>query len=215
MYLILFSIKTFSQNYIKSTKNILGTFHTKNTTINGMSFGAFSEFIGTNRHVKTNGIRLEVPGIGFLAPLGIGNQSPLTKNKDTTYIFNKNNYTFSEIINGINLSTGTFAKVNYNGIPIGMVSQFGILSNGIAIAGLWNFMAISNRVQISGLLNETLSSKGVQISVKNSSILMKGIQIGLFNKSKKTKGIQLGLWKIILLKKATMKRLQIIIISFF
>jgi hypothetical protein len=205
---IAFSVGISGQEYNKETLSLIGTFHTQNTTINGISFGAFPHLIGKSRFVKTNGIRLEIPGIGFLAP--IGNRSPISRVGSINGDFQRKKYKFDEIINGINISTGTVGVINFNGLTIGAIAQFGILSNGIAIAGVWNAMNLSNGIQISGLLNETLYSNGIQISIQNSSLRMHGLQIGvfnfgkeicgiqmgLFNKSKKTKGIQIGLWNV-------------------
>lgn len=189
-------------------KYLIWTFHTQNTTINGISLGAFPQFNDKDRFVKTNGIRLEIPGLGFLAP--IGNGSPISKIDSVNNKINRKNYKFDEIINGINISSGTVGNVNYNGITIAAIAQFGNLNNGVALAGLWNGMDISNGIQISGLLNEALYSNGAQVSLANSAIVMHGmqiggnnfanemygIQIGILNKSNNTKGIQLGLWNI-------------------
>ena len=208
LFIILFSIKVSSQEYNKKTRYLISTFHTQNTTINGIAFGAFPQFNDKSRFVKTNGIRLEIPGIGFLAP--IGNGSPISRIDSISGEFNRKNYKFDEIINGINISTGTVGEVNYNGITIGVIAQFGIMNNGIAVAGLWNAMDKSNGIQISGLTNEALYSNGIQISLSNSALIMNGlqiggnnygkkmygIQIGLYNKSEKTKGIQIGIWNV-------------------
>ena len=208
LFIILFSIIVSSQEYNKKTRYLIGTFHTQNTTINGIAFGAFPQFNDKSRFVKTNGIRLEIPGIGFLAP--IGNGSPISRIDSISGEFNRKNYKFDEIINGINISTGTVGEVNYNGITIGVIAQFGIMNNGIAVAGLWNAMDKSNGIQISGLANEALYSNGIQISLSNSALIMNGlqiggnnygkkmygIQIGLYNKSDKTKGIQIGIWNV-------------------
>lgn len=207
-FITLFSINVFCQEYNVKRKYLIWTFHTQNTTINGISLGAFPQLNDKDRFVKTNGIRLEIPGFGFLAPLGNG--SPISRIDSVSGKFNRKNYKFDEIINGINISSGTVGKVNYNGITIAAIAQFGELNNGIALAGLWNAMDKSNGIQISGLANEALYSSGVQISLANSAIVMNGmqiggnnstnemcgIQIGILNKSKKTKGIQLGLWNI-------------------
>ena len=208
LILTFFTVNVFSQEYNLNKRYLIWTFHTKNTTINGISVGAFPNLNENNRFVKTNGIRLEIPGFGFLATLGNG--SPISKIDSISGKFNRKNYKFDEIINGINISSGTVGKVNYNGLTIGGIAQFGILNNGIAIAGIWNAMDKSNGIQISGLLNETLYSNGIQISLDNSTIIMNGmqiggnnyakemygIQIGILNKSKKTKGIQIGIWNI-------------------
>jgi len=193
----------FSQDYNENLRLPIWTFHTHNTTIYGVSIGAFSH-TGSERFVRSNGIRLEIPGIGFLAP--IGNGSPIT-GIDT---LKSTNFVFSEIINGINISTGSWGNINYNGVTIGLIAQYGNLNNGLALAGLWNSMNMSNGIQISILLNETLQSNGMQFSLSNGSLKMNGIQIGavnsshisngiqigLYNKSKETIGFQIGLWNV-------------------
>lgn len=194
---ILLSLTLYSQDYNTKTKYLLGTFHTQNTTINGISLGAFPNLNGQQRFVKTNGLRLEIPGIGFLAFMGNGS---LIRTEET-----------DEIINGINISSGTIGNVSYNGVTLAGLVQNGTENNGIAIAGMWNGMHKSNGIQIAGLLNEATYSNGIQISLSNNTSYMNGaqigganyaeekmvgVQIGIFNKSKKTKGIQIGLWNI-------------------
>lgn len=207
-FLTFFSLNIFGQEYNLKKRYLIWTFHAKNTTVNGISLGAFPNLNDKNRFVKTNGIRLEIPGFGFLAPLGNG--SHISKIDSVSGKFNRSDYKFDEIINGINISTGTIGEVNYNGITIGAIAQFGKLNNGIALAGIWNAMNKSNGIQISLLANEAVYSNGVQVSVGNSAIIMNGlqvggnnyskemngVQIGILNKSKKTKGVQIGIWNI-------------------
>ncbi|GGX22076.1 LA_2272 family surface repeat-containing protein [Aquimarina muelleri] len=200
--IFLFVVSSQSQEYNQNNKYLFWTFHTKNTTVNGISIGAFP----SNQFVKTNGIRLEIPGFGFLAPLGNG--SPISNVISVDEKFDRKKYHFNEIVNGINVSTGTIGSVNFNGITIAAIAQFGELSNGVAIAGVWNAMDKSNGAQLSLFFNEAIYLSGIQIALSNSAILMnglqigavnygqtvRGIQIGIFNKSKNTRGIQLGLW---------------------
>lgn len=183
---ILFPILGFSQHFNENLRTPIWTFHTNNTTICGFSLGAYST-IQSERFVKTNGIRLEIPGIGFLVPFSNG--SPIYKIET----LEPHNFVFSEIINGINISTGSWGNIKFNGITIGIIAQYGNVNNGLAIAGLSNSMHKSNGVQISLLYNETLESKGFQFSLSNESLKMNGVQIGVFNRSKELKGIQIGL----------------------
>ena len=53
IFIILFSIKISCQEYNKKTRYLIGTFHTQNTTINGISLGAFPQFNNKSRFVKT------------------------------------------------------------------------------------------------------------------------------------------------------------------
>ena len=189
-------VKTFGQDFGEKRRYLLWTFHTYNTTINGISVGAFPNF-NNERFVRTNGIRLELPGLGFLAFIANGS---MIRTGET-----------DEIINGLNISSGTIGNVKYNGITLGGVVQCGTHNNGLAIAGMWNAMERSNGIQISGLLNESTYSNGLQISLSNSTqqmngiqlgatnyseVKMTGIQIGLYNFSQNTFGIQLGLWNV-------------------
>ena len=197
LIILLISIKAFSQDFNEKTRYLFGTFHTQNTTINGISVGAFPQFNDKKRFVRTNGIRLEVPGIGLVGFMANGS---LIRNEET-----------DEIVNGLNISTGTMGNVSFNGITLALVTQSGTENNGFAIAGLWNGMNKSNGIQIAGLLNEATYSNGIQIALSNSTEYMTGLQIGgvnytvkkmvglqigIGNMSKKTKGIQLGLWNI-------------------
>ena len=194
--LFLISIKVFSQNFNEKTRYLFWSFHTQNTTINGVSFGAFPQF-EKKRFVKTNGIRLEIPGIGLIGFMGNGTLIRIGENE--------------EIINGLNISGGTIGNTSFNGLTLALVTQGGIVNNGIAIAGMWNGMNKSNGIQVASMINETNYSNGIQIALSNTTELMNGIQIGginfvnekmvgiqigIWNKSKITKGIQLGIWNI-------------------
>lgn len=206
--IILFSTHLYCQEYNQKNKFIISTFHTQNTSIHGISLGFFPQLDDKKRFVKTNGIRLEIPGLGFIAPLGNGSQ--ISRIDSVSGKFDRKKYKFDEIINGINFSTGTVGDVNYNGLTIGVIAQFGRLNNGVALAGIWNAMDKSNGIQMSILLNEALYSNGIQLSIGNSAIIMNGmqfgasnyakemygIQIGIVNLCKKSKGLQLGLWNI-------------------
>ena len=180
--IFLISIKAFSQDFNEKTKYLFGTFHTQNTTINGVSIGAFPQFNNKQRFVRTNGIRLEIPGIGLIGFMANGS---LIRKEET-----------DEIVNGLNISSGTMGNVSFNGITLALVTQSGTENNGLAFAGLWNGMDKSNGIQIAGLLNEATFCNGIQIAISNSTEYMKGLQIGIWNKSRKTKGIQIGLWNI-------------------
>lgn len=69
-------------------KRVIGTFHTTNTIYNGLSFG-FASTMENNRNVSTNGLRLEIPGIGIVSFMGNG--FPNAKEP-----FSTENYIFSE-----------------------------------------------------------------------------------------------------------------------
>jgi hypothetical protein len=52
-------------------KRVIGTFHTTNTIYSGLSFG-FASTMDNNSNVTTNGLRLEIPGIGIISFMGNG-----------------------------------------------------------------------------------------------------------------------------------------------
>ena len=199
-----------SQETIKrKTRFPIWTFHESNVTINGISVGAFS-WLGNDRNTVTNGIRLEVPGIGIMALAGNG--SPISDIDTIPEGIKREDFEFSEIVNGINLSTGSWGEMNYNGVTLALVAQNGYLANGMAAAFVWNSINKVNGVSVGGFLaNECLHHNGFQIggfgnlsiimygmqlAVRNEAKTMRGVQIGLYNKTYNSKGVQFGLWNI-------------------
>ncbi|WP_338393792.1 LA_2272 family surface repeat-containing protein [Fulvitalea axinellae] len=142
-----------------------------------------------HRNVKTNGLRLEIPGIGFLSFMGNGFPN-------ATSPFELNNYSYSEVMNGLNISTGSWCDCNYNGLTIGIVGQYGKLGNGFSLAGGWNIIDKQNGLQLATIANSSYYMNGVQISAFNFAHDGIGVQIGILNNSKKFKGLQLGLWNV-------------------
>lgn len=188
LVLLLIVQNSFGQEKLFVKKSIVGTFHSSNKLINGLSFGVGST-MSDYRNVKTNGLRLEVPGIGIISFMGNGFPN-------ATQPFELKNYKFSEVINGMNVSTGSWCKCNYNGLTIGLVGQYGKLGNGISLAGGWNIIDKQNGIQLAGITNRSYYMNGIQISAFNYAHDGVGVQIGIFNRSKNFKGIQLGLWNI-------------------
>ena len=153
------------------------TYHQRNINIHGVSIGAFS-VRDKPRNTNTNGLKLELVGVGLLIPLIP--ESPVAQSDS---VFMKYQHEpISERINGISLSaTGTACDCFANGISVGLVGQIQYKVNGISVSGFGNFAQIHN---------------GIQISFSNESYKMSGLQIGAFNKSHRTKGIQIGFWNI-------------------
>lgn len=194
----------------RTPKFPIWSFQDTNVTIHGISYGNFSGsnlYLGDYRNTVTNGLRLELYGLGVWFP--IGNGSPITGIDTITNGISRSDYIFNEIINGINLSTGSVGGLNYNGITISLTGQYGFLANGLAISGVMNAMDKVNGISIGGLANEALQHQGIQIgggvssaiimygiqvAANNQAKTMYGIQIGLFNKTDKSKGLQIGLW---------------------
>lgn len=177
-----------SQDSISVKKRAVGTFHTSNVVYNGLSFG-FASTMADRRNVKTNGLRLEIPGVGIVSFMGNGFPN-------ATEPFDLTDFKYSEVINGVNLSTGSWCDCNYNGWTIAAVGQYGKLGNGLSLAGGWNMIDKQNGVQLSIITNSSYYMSGVQISAFNFIHTGKGLQIGVLNRSKNFKGIQLGLWNV-------------------
>lgn len=182
------SLFSFGQDNSIKKKKTIGTFHTSDTKFNGLSFG-FASTMSDDRNVKTNGLRLEIPGIGMVSFMGNG--FPNAKEP-----FKLENYSYSEVVNGLNLSTGSWCDCNYNGLTIGIVGQYGKLANGISLAGGWNIIDKQRGVQLAFITNSSYYMDGIQISASNFAHDGKGLQIGLFNNSKNFKGLQIGLWNV-------------------
>lgn len=188
----------FAQDYSEHQRYGAWTFHTHNTTIHGISVGAFPPFDNEPRYVRTNGIRLELPGWGFLAFMGNGSMI----RTETPH----------EIVNGLNISSGTIDNISYNGVTLALVNQSGTEMNGLALAGFWQGMGYVNGLQATTFFNEAHRCNGVQAALVNQAdsisglqlgILnraeesLKGVQIGLFNHAEEASGIQIGLWNVI------------------
>jgi len=175
----------------------LGTFHKKNSNINGISVGLYSgidegEKDNQNRNVHSNGLRLEAIGLGLLLPL-IPN-SPISENGNTFNV--ADSIGPSEVINGFNLSpAGTVCDCITNGISAGAIGQMSRQVNGISASIIMNIADKHNGIQLS-MFNESYIMHGIQVGLSNYGVRAKGLQIGIFNKSNNLKGVQLGLWNI-------------------
>jgi hypothetical protein len=185
---ILFVINSYGQDSTIIKTKIISTFHTSNKIINILSFGFISS-IPDERNVTTNGIRLEVPGLGLISFMGNGFPT-------ATEPFDLKGFKYSEIVNGINISSGSWCNCNFNGLTIAGVGQYGKFGNGFSLAGGWNLMDKQNGLQLSMIANNAFYLNGVQISAFNFAHDGKGLQIGIFNNSKNFKGIQIGLWNV-------------------
>lgn len=205
---LLLTMSSFGQNEKNKKKNYfpLWTFQQDSINIHGFSLGLWSSS-DKPRHTKTNGIKLEIIGIGILLPLIPS--SPIVKS-DSTFLKLKS-MPLSERINGLSLSaTGTVCDCLTNGLTAGLIGQVNFQVNGISTSILGNFSQKHNGIMMAlfvneafimngiqlGSLNISNKTKGLQIGVRNNANIMKGIQIGLFNKSKKLRGIQIGLWNV-------------------
>lgn len=207
--IILFLILTISlYGQIDKRKNYLPiwTFHQNNINIHGTSIGLWT-FNSEPRHTNTNGIKIELIGIGILIPLIP--RSPIIETDSAFIKLTKE--PLSERINGLNLSaSGSACHCLTNGLTAGYIGQIHFQVNGLSTSLFMNFTQKHNGVMTAlfndayymnglqiGFSNNGYKTKGLQIGVLgNNADEMKGVQIGLFNKSKKLKGLQIGLWNV-------------------
>ena len=172
------------------------TYHKKNVNIHGISVGLGSS-IESERNTNTNGIKLELIGLGLFVPF------------QPEYPDFKNGY--SERINGLSLSAmGTVCDCLTNGLSVGAIAQTNNRVNGISatmytnitdkqngiMAAFGNVSDVMNGIQLGGF-NNSSEAHGVQLSfLVNFSAETRGLQIGAFNISDNLRGVQIGLWNV-------------------
>ncbi len=184
------------------------SFHAERANINGISVGLWSLYYNSKpRFTHTNGIKYELIGIGIGIPLAP--RSPVVETDSAFNLLKKN--PFSEIVNGLNLSTsGTACHCLTNGLTAGIIGQLNSQVNGVSLSVFMNFTQCHNGVMMS-LLNDAYYLKGLQLGfgnhgfktrgiqiglLGNNAKEMKGVQIGAFNRSENFSGLQIGLWNV-------------------
>lgn len=170
-----------------------GTFHQKNSNINGISVGLYSDFDNDeDRNVHTNGIRLEPVGLGIFSPLIPNSPISGTEGAFRAIIASPP----SELINGFNLSpAGTVCNCITNGVSAGLIGQINMQVSGISASMIINLSERTNGIQLA-MFNESYAMNGLQVGISNTGRRARGLQIGLFNESDNLKGIQIGLWNV-------------------
>ena len=175
---IIFFALTICSNGQINNRFPIWTFHEKNVNIHGISVGLLTSII-SERNTNTNGIRLELIGLGILAPMipdypEFGNQR-------------------SERINGLSLSIlGTVGDCLINGLSIS-AGQIMYQVNGISFVMFMNLTHKQNGIMVSGF-NESHTMNGLQLGFNNGSSKANGVQIAfLLNETEKMKALQIGL----------------------
>lgn len=206
IFLLILTISSYGQ--IDDRKNYfpIWTFHDDSLNIHGISIGLWS-FPGSQRSTNTNGIKLELIGIGIGTPLVP--TSPIVES-DSAFI-KLSQEPFSERISGLNLSAlGSGCHCLTNGLTAGLIGQIHFQVNGISTSLMTNFIQKQNGLMAAmyndayylnglqvGVRNNGSKTKGVQIGLlDNRARKMKGLQIGLFNNSENFFGLQIGLWNV-------------------
>lgn len=183
------------------------TTHSQNSDIIGISLAAFPKevFKKDTTLARTYGLRIEASLVAFFSPLMP--RSPVSTN-DEIYI-RKQNEAPTEIIYGLNLSSGTFGITKVHGVSGALFMQYLYKMNGVSFAVLANLVENHNGIACSVMGNDVYKSNGILIGLGNNASYFNGlqigamndvqkkgigIQIGILNKATKFKGIQLGLW---------------------
>ncbi|WP_299107439.1 hypothetical protein [uncultured Tenacibaculum sp.] len=202
----LFSFGINAQKSKRKLRPILWTIHSKNTDIIGASIGILpKEVFRDSTLTRTFGVRIEAPGLGLLLPLAP--RSPISTS-EKSYQASLHQEPI-EVVYGINLSSGSLANTQINGISGALIGQYLIKMNGISFATLGNLIERNNGISVAIVGNETYKTNGISASISGNSTVklngmqiggynetkhLNGVQIGIFNTSKKSKGIQIGLW---------------------
>lgn len=179
------------------TKFPIGIFTSENSAIYGVAVGVGSDLLpGTKeRHNTSNGIRFEpISKALLIITLFFGPDE---------IIFPKNESEFAdfdmkfpnEIVNGINLSSGTHSFLNVNGITLSAISQSVKQTNGVSVVGLGSSSFRNNGIQVAGAGTSTFYSNGILASGLNTRVHTgKGLQIGGFNQYVNFSGLQVGVF---------------------
>ncbi|MDO5509836.1 MAG: hypothetical protein Q4F57_04010 [Weeksellaceae bacterium] len=205
LFLIL-TVCCYGQSDLRKDYYPIWTFHQDSINIHGLAVGLWT-FHPEPRYTNTNGIKLEIMGIGIALPL-----MPRSPIVTTDSAFNElRKKPLSERINGLNLSaSGTSCKCLTNGMTAGLMGQIHHQVNGVSLSIFMNFTQKHNGIMAAllndayymngwqiGLNNTGYKTKGLQIAIfGNLATEMNGLQIGLFNYSEKLNGVQIGLWNV-------------------
>lgn len=188
---ILFVLKSFSQEVKRKFRPLLWTTHSKNTDILGISVGILpKETFKDSTLTKTFGARIEVPGFGLLLPLIPKNPISKTYQEFQKKLLERP----TEIVYGINISSGSMPSTQVNGISSAFIGQYLIKENGISLSIIGNIIEQQNGIAMSFIGNNSYKTNGVMAGFAgNSAIYINGIQLGGFNNSKNLNGIQIGI----------------------
>jgi hypothetical protein len=158
-------------------------------TVNGLTLTCLGCL--DNGRCVSNGIRLELPGFGFLLPLA---PSPRVDSEDA--YADLVSRPAEKVITGLNVSlTGTVTEGDIRGISIGGLDQQSIRAYGIFGALLANNAVDLRGIQVAVFDNNAGRVRGLQLGiVQNRSFSLQGLQIGAYNSCTGGKGgLQIGL----------------------
>ena len=175
----------------KDNKRMYGIWYLPSgvNTVNGLTLTCLGCF--DNGRCVSNGIRLELPGFGFLLPLAA---SPRVDSEaDYADLVST---PADKVITGLNISlTGTVTEGDIRGISIGGLDQQSIRAYGIFAALLANNAVDLMGIQLAVFDNNAGRVRGLQLGiVQNRSLSLQGLQVGAYNACTRGKGgLQIGL----------------------
>jgi hypothetical protein len=174
--------------------------------IHGISFGFLTDNVDAGQTL-TNGLRLELLGLGFLLPLFPA--STIARSDEEFH--DVMNRVRKQNVNGVNLCTkGTVGDCAVNGMSCGGIGQSLVEVNGVTLSTMMNLVQKQNGLMMSmfndafvmhggqlGLSNNAYHCSGLQCAALNNyAHITHGLQIGLFNKAETLHGVQVGLWNV-------------------
>ncbi|WP_299670210.1 hypothetical protein [uncultured Polaribacter sp.] len=201
---VLISVESVCQIQKQKINFPIGFYTKENVNIFGLSLGLRSKIL--EKKSKTFGLRLEPFGSGMFILFASNTYSFPDYQKN---FGNKEIDIPNEIINGINLSTGTITYANVNGISISSGIQALRKVNGISFAfSNSSFEHIGIQLGLFG--SSAYKMTGLSLSAMNSDIKNgQGVQISGFNNTTNFIGLQIGIWNGIENKNNIFKGLQI------
>lgn len=200
------TLLSFAQTAQRKDYFPIWTFDQSNIRIHGISIGFLTDNVNQGKTL-TNGLRLELLGLGFLSPIMPGS-TVVNSEEDYDAALARG---INQKVNGINLcTTGTIGNCHINGLTVGGVGQSMLKVNGVSLSGLMNLVQKQNGLMIAmfndaffmngaqmGFSNKAHFAKGLQVAALNNyADDCKGLQVGLINKSIHLKGLQFGLWNV-------------------
>lgn len=187
--LLLAFVPTLAQE--RKTYSPVWTYHQSNIQVRGLSVGWFP--LKNTLNTTTTGLRLEVPGSGWI--FFLAGVNPLGAVYDSTR-FTQEEIHMPEKINGLSLSATGSTHTSVNGVCIGGIGHMGWRINGFSAAPWLSYMHTSHGFQLSGLHASSHRMKGLQLAIYTTAEMLRGVQIGVVTKSRNTRGLQFGLWNV-------------------
>jgi hypothetical protein len=200
------SLTAIAQRYDHKDYFLIWTFDQDSIRIHGVSIGFLTDNVSAG-NTLTNGLRIELLGLGFLLPI-LPSSSVADSAEELESVFARG---VNQKVNGFNLSTtGTTGNCHINGISAGAIGQSLLQVNGVALSAVMNLIQKHNGLMLA-LFNDSFIIHGAQFGCGNKAVRLNGlqlaainnyaqsangVQIGFVNKCEKLRGFQFGFWNV-------------------